>query len=255
MDVHLWIADPAQLSERACAAILEDDELARARAFRFDRHRREYLSSRALVRRALSRHDGRPPCTWRFVRNAHGKPRALAANGLAFNLANHPTLVVCAIAARDLGVDVEPIDRGREILALAPVVFTAGERTALAALAAAARPDRAVSLWTLKEAYIKARGLGLDALPLASFSINFASPSALLRAGRSADLSINFASPSALLRAGRSADLSIDFHDDRIALAGDDGARWELRTLDLAGHRIALAVAAPLHRIHTEWLA
>jgi len=213
--VEVWLADPAQVADlAACEDVLDADELERARAFHFDRHRREYVVSHALVRHALSHHDGRPPRAWRFVRNRHGRPAAFDARELAFNLATHPTLVACAIARRDeIGVDVEPIARGAQILALAPCVFARGELAELAALDAGAARDRAVSLWTLKEAYIKARGLGL-ALGLDTFSIRF----------------------------------------DPLAVEAHDGARWQLRTLDVAGHRIALAFAGSLHEVRTLWV-
>ena len=69
-------------------------------------------------------------------------------------------------------MDVESFSRAEEIVPLAPRVFSAAERAQLDALPAAERPDRALSLWTLKEAYIKARGMGLS-LPLQEISFLF----------------------------------------------------------------------------------
>ena len=55
--------------------------------------------------------------------------------------------------------------------------FSPTEVAALGALPEAARPDRFFDYWTLKESYIKARGLGLQ-LPLDQFSFHLpASPS------------------------------------------------------------------------------
>src|SRR5262249_8611625 len=157
-------------------------ELERYHRFVFDRHRLEFLATRALVRRTLSSLRPIDPPAWRFRITAYGRPEIDPPCGIAFNLANHPTLTVCALrtatagaapgAVPELGVDVEPLTRGIEIVPLAPSVFSVAERAALHALPAAAQPDRALSLWTLKEAYIKARSLGLS-LPLDGFSFSF----------------------------------------------------------------------------------
>ncbi len=77
-----------------------------------------------------------------------------------------------AEAGPEVGVDVEAFSRAEEIVPLAPKVFSLAEQEQLNALPAAERPHRALSLWTLKEAYIKARGMGLS-LPLRGISFLF----------------------------------------------------------------------------------
>jgi 4'-phosphopantetheinyl transferase len=129
-------------------------------------------------------------------------------------------MVVCAVAEKvDLGVDVEPLVRAEEILKVAPTVFAAEEQEALELLAEPDKRDRAVSLWTLKEAYIKARGMGL-ALPLKAFAFRFKAD---------APPEVSFVPPIV-----------------------DRPERWSFRTFDVAGHRIALAVEGrdPITRLH-----
>jgi 4'-phosphopantetheinyl transferase len=221
-DIHpqpleLWCAYPDDLLDAsvaaACAALLTPEEQARCEKLRFEPNRREFLASRALVRTALSRSHPLPPEAWRFRANSHGKPETDPACGLSFNISNAPGLVVCLIARGvQVGVDAEPYARDAEILPLAPDVFSPREQAQLHALPAAAQPDRALSLWTLKEAYIKARGLGLS-LPLARFSFLFGG-----------ELGIHLEIDPAL---------------------GDPPCRWRFRLLDHAGHRIALVAALP----------
>lgn len=215
--LELWCAYPDDLLDAsvaaACAALLTPDEKSRCERLRFEPGRREFLASRALVRTALSRHHPTPPEAWRFRANSHGKPETDPACGLSFNLSNAPGLVVCLIACgAQVGIDAEPYARAAEILPLAPDVFSPGEQAQLHALPAEARPDRALSLWTLKEAYIKARGLGLS-LPLARFSFLFGGVPGI--------------------------HLEID------PALGDTPGRWRFRLLDYAGHRIALMAALP----------
>ena len=226
--LDLWFAFPGDLAdpavEEACTAILDDAERARAGRFRFDRHRREFLVTHALARVALSHAHPLPPQSWRFSVNKYGKPSPVPEYGLRFNQSNSVELAVCLVSkcdarpgvknganAVEVGVDVESFARAGEIPPLAARVFSEAERAQLDVLSAAARPDRALSLWTLKEAYIKARGMGLS-LSLREISFLFDCPRAL-----------RFEAPP-----------EVD----------DNPARWRFRQFDHAGHRIALAVEA-----------
>lgn len=173
----LWCARPKDLSDEEAAAasvsLLSEDEKAQSHRFRFERNRREYLTTRLLVRRALSQHHPLAPGAWRFQRNRYGKPSPDPECGLQFNLSNSRDLVVCLIAQRaEVGVDVEPYERAEQIAALASEVLSPLELAQFEVLRGDESLDRALSLWTLKEAYIKARGMGLS-LPLKQFSFVF----------------------------------------------------------------------------------
>src|SRR5262249_50795126 len=69
----------------------------------------------------------------------------------------------------DVGVDVEHVNRRLVGLELAERFFAPVEVAALRALAEENRGEHFFAYWTLKEAYIKARGLGLS-LPLDAFA-------------------------------------------------------------------------------------
>jgi 4'-phosphopantetheinyl transferase len=209
----LWSAYPDDVRPeeiaQACARLLNEEELAHWHAFPFDRHRREYLTTRALVRTALSHYRPLAPEAWRFELNAHGKPSVAPECGLRFNLSNCPALVVCLIAqGTEVGVDAEPCENAEKIAQLAPEVFSPLELAQLEDLRGAAKLDRALSLWTLKEAYIKARGLGLS-LPLNRFSFLFGGVEGIR--------------------------LELD-----PSLSDESGHRWRFCLLERAGHRIAL---------------
>jgi 4'-phosphopantetheinyl transferase len=209
--VQLWLAYPGDLEsegvEQACAAALSGGERERAARFRFEQNRREYLATQALARAALSHSHPLPPEAWRFPTNPYGKPAAEPECGLRFNLSNCAGLAVCLVAREaEVGVDVEAHARADEIAALAPEVFSRREQEQLHALRGADRADRALSLWTLKEAYIKARGMGLK-LPLGKLSFLFSGAEQIR--------------------------LEIDRELE------DAADRWRLFLLDHAGHRIA----------------
>ncbi len=125
------------------------------------------------MRTALSQYRALPPELWRFVPNEYGKPAIHPDCALRFNLSNSLGLVVCLIGeGADVGVDVESRERAETMMEVAPRVFSPRELAQLDALNGDGKLERALHLWTLKEAYIKARGMGL-ALPLDKFSFLF----------------------------------------------------------------------------------
>lgn len=212
-EVHVWVARPATVALAALvrsAALLSDDERSRVARFHFERNRRESTVSRALVRTTLARYLGDEPSSFRYRLGPYGRPFLDPPRALDFNATNHPELVACAVARERVGVDLEPLARGAEILEMATAVFSAPERTALGALDDRARCDRAVSLWTLKEAYLKARGLGLS-VPLQHIVIDFP--------------------------AGRRPTV-------RLLTGDDEHPSWWLATRDHGGCRIAVAVVS-----------
>jgi 4'-phosphopantetheinyl transferase len=155
-------------------ALMTPDENARCQNFRFERDRRMFIATRALARTVLSRYAAVAPAEWRFAIGEHGKPRIADPDvtpRIYFNLANTPGLVVCAVSiAHELvGVDVERIDRKLEVLELGERYFSPSEFRALQALPSPEQPRRFLAIWTLKESYIKARGVGLSQ-PLDQFS-------------------------------------------------------------------------------------
>lgn len=172
--LDLWCCRRDSLDEtlrRRYRAALTDAEREQEMRFRFEHLRDRYLTTRALVRAALSHYAGCDPAAWRFRPGEFGRPRIVEPEGfpLDFNLSHTDGLIVCGIATGEMGVDVESVDRRTVPLALARRFFAPSEADALERLAPAAQPARFLEYWTLKESYIKARGKGL-AIPLDHFA-------------------------------------------------------------------------------------
>ena len=175
--IHLWFACPDEIVEEgllsAYESVLGDEEKVQWQRFFFPKHRQQYLVTRALVRTALSRYFDLEPKDWRFNINEYGKPEIANATGglpLRFNLSHTDGLVMCAVVlAHDIGVDVEHRQRGNTSLAIAEHCFSRQETQDLRQLPPHQQPQRFLEYWTLKEAYIKAKGMGLS-LPLDQFS-------------------------------------------------------------------------------------
>lgn len=160
-DPGAWLE--TQGHERALADLAES-ERARARRFRRQRDRDMYVAAHALLRRWVGDALEFAPAELVFTDDPGQRPelREPGPRGLVFNL-SHTRDRVALILARGLacGVDVEHVDRGIDPDELAARVYAPSERAWLAASEGTAQKrDRFFRLWTVKEAYSKARGLG-----------------------------------------------------------------------------------------------
>lgn len=183
---HLWYVNPDTIEDwyllAAYHSVMARDEAEQQARYRFAAGRKEYLVTRALVRSVLSTYASVPPRDWQFVRNKHGRPEIAGPSGaprLRFNLSNTRGLIVCLVSKdRELGVDVEDIQRTGETVAIADRFFSPSETAELMRQPFHRQRDRFFDYWTLKEAYIKARGMGL-AIPLDHFSYHLENPNAI----------------------------------------------------------------------------
>ncbi len=173
----------------------------------------EFLLTRALCRETLSRYANVPPQDWQFELNPYGKPAIAAprwATSLKFNLSNTRTLVACAVVLdAEVGIDVERWDRPCDTLPIASQVSSAAEMYALRACPEHLRHRSFYELWTLKEAYVKARGMGMS-IPLDQ---------------------VSFVPNAVPIRAEIAAE------------QGDDARAWQFEQADLGSdHLLALAI-------------
>ena len=168
-EVHVWycLADdpPWADVQQSYLSLLSADEYSRYNRFLFDKDRRQFLLARALVRTVLSCYASPTPRDWEFAATPHGKPYVAPRFGLAnlqFNHSHADALVACAVTGTHaVGVDVESSDRdvglGIARHCLSPIELQQFHNTA-----PQDQQRFLIRQWTLKEAYAKARGLGLS---------------------------------------------------------------------------------------------
>jgi 4'-phosphopantetheinyl transferase len=157
-------------------ATLSPAEKRRAGRFTHELKRHQYVLAHGLVRAALSRLEPVvDPAAWIFHINRHGRPLIagpVATGRLYFSMSHTEGCVACAISPCEaVGIDVENIGRTVSVRDIAETWFSAVEVAALRALPPAEQTDRFFDNWTLKEAYLKARGRGLN-LPFDRFSMS-----------------------------------------------------------------------------------
>ena len=180
-EVHLWHLSTDDAKQQGWLArydhLLTNEDRARQQKFVFEKDRDQFLIARAFLRTTLSRYSHQKPADWQFQVNKFGKPSIVngpADSGIRFNLSHCAGLIICGVTIGcEIGVDCENIDRRLEIEQLAPRVFSTSEQQFLASRPASEQKETFFRFWTLKEAYIKARGIGMS-LPLQKFSIELA---------------------------------------------------------------------------------
>ena len=184
--VDVWVVRPSEIHSPELLGryrqLLSDEERDRVARFRFEKDRHRALVTRALVRTVLSRYVDLDPTSWHFGENEHGRPyianTAPGVEALSFNLSHTTGLIVLAVSHRKtVGIDTEYLERKNATADIANRFFAPSEVAELVQLSSAEQRERFFEYWTLKESYIKARGMGL-ALPLDGFAF------ALQAAGR-----------------------------------------------------------------------
>jgi 4'-phosphopantetheinyl transferase len=143
---------------------LAPDELQRAQTFRHAESRARHVCARAALRELLGTRLNIDPSEVRFVHTNHGKPQLQAthASNLQFNVSHSGQCVLVALAQKfAVGVDVEICRPRPEAIKLAERFFAPDESAALRQLAEPALSTAFFSLWTRKEAQLKATGDGI----------------------------------------------------------------------------------------------
>lgn len=176
---------------RTDEAFRSDDVRERARAwltpaeherygrYRFQPDRDMFLLGRAMARTLVGEALGVGPCEWTWREGPRGRPEVDA--DVSFNIAHTAGLVLCAVSRiGHVGVDAEhrlraPIDPRMFRRYCAPDEAADIERRP-----DSHRQDQFLKYWTLKEAYLKARGLGIT-VHLADLSFSLDDPIRLNR--------------------------------------------------------------------------
>lgn len=170
---RLWLAEtlPAgltvwQLSLDLEAPVADEDyrllsqaEWQRACRLRHHADVVRAVATRAALRRLLSAQTGIAPEKLVFSENAYGKPLLKSAHGLAFNVSHAGGYALIALAAcGQVGVDIERCRPEAELASLSGLVLSPSER-GYHDSGRSALPF--IERWVVKEAVLKALGLGI----------------------------------------------------------------------------------------------
>ena len=228
-EIHVWSVrlDPPPGEVERLGRSLSPDEWERARRFRFEKHRRQYVVGRGALRALLAAYAGGRPEAVRFRYGHRGKPflEAPPPGGLQFNLSNSDELALVGfVTGPEIGVDVEYLKPMPDCELISERFFSESERRVLRSIPGPRKEEAFFNCWTRKEAYLKAVGEGLAA-PLDSFDVTLApgEPPRMLTlegdAGRAARWFLHHLRPA----------------EDYIGAVAIDGGEWTVRTWGFAG--------------------
>jgi len=165
----LWtsVADLADLHADLVAG-LPIKEQERTARFGIDAARHRFVLARTVLRRHLGAALGVDPMSLVFAAGDRGKP-ALASPTIEdpphFNLSHSGDVVAVAVAPADVGVDIEVLREISNAERMARRFFSLDEQSIINDLGGATRDRAFLRIWTQKEAYLKATGLGVG-MPL-----------------------------------------------------------------------------------------
>lgn len=142
--------------------ILSNERRQRIYRYRFDIDKIRSCYAEILLRYSLYDH-------YRIIdvcikRDANGKPYLADTDTIHFNISHAGDWVVCVLGETAVGVDVERVQQmGMDFVTM---TYTSVESTAIKQITDEIQRDKAaIQLWTIKESYIKAIGLGLKMMP------------------------------------------------------------------------------------------
>jgi 4'-phosphopantetheinyl transferase len=170
--VHLWgieLDGSAHCLER-CTGWLDKVERHRATRLLREDTRQRYVLAHGGLRAVLSRYLGINPDMVPLDRNATGKPfltRELRdRSAITFNLSHaHGRALIAVSKGQEIGVDLELVRSDVEVAKLSERYFSRSEHTAIMQVTEEQRASKFFRFWVVKEALLKAQGIGLRGLP------------------------------------------------------------------------------------------
>ena len=159
-------------------SLLTPEEAARASRYKTPEARRQFYTGRGALRLILSLYTGIEPENLVLLTGPRGKPYlapsaypASSVQSLFFNLSHSSGQAILGVSPTgEVGVDLEAIHLLPEMDTLARQYFSPGERALLDTQAGRDKDETFFTIWTMKEALLKAWGTGL-AYPVNTLTI------------------------------------------------------------------------------------
>lgn len=187
-ELQLWRA-PLDLSDTVLTKLAEPlsrEEWDLAKRLRLESERTRFVVRRAWLRHLLASYLRVDPRDMTFRLGPNGKPYLSepGSRWLSFSASHSSNLALIAVANRaEVGIDVEEVRLDFPSDIVAERFFSGDEQHKLAALPVDQRTSAFFAMWTLKEAYVKGIGGGLDEIALRLDTTAWITPSRWLGVG------------------------------------------------------------------------
>jgi 4'-phosphopantetheinyl transferase len=171
--IHVgWVDASAVTPDAASLSVLRlpEDEQTRFHRYKRPLDAHQFLVGRLLLRGWLEQTTGVSAAAWRLREGDRGRPEiADPPSPYTFNLAHSGGMVACGLAVSDegyspecgIGIDLEDLQRRPMTRDLARRFCAPIECADIDQQPPEFQTARFLTYWTLKEAYLKARGLGI----------------------------------------------------------------------------------------------
>lgn len=166
--VHVWRAnlDLSDTELDYLTTFLSPDEITRANKFRFPYLQTRFTAARGILRQLLGHYLSLSPDKVEFQYSDRGKPQLSDLKSdrvLQFNISHSQEYALFGFTYQALiGVDIEYIREMSDALKIAERFFSAREYKLLQETVKEEQQALFFTLWTAKEAYLKAVGTGLS---------------------------------------------------------------------------------------------
>jgi 4'-phosphopantetheinyl transferase len=176
-EIHVWRVhlDFEETELDRFESTFTPDEKVRANRLLFRRDRNVFVATRGVLRQLLGRYLSYSPADLEFDYGPQGKPflrEEFLKRSIQFNVSHSHGLALLAFTVgRNLGVDIEFVRPDFAAYDIAERYFSPLELMELRALPPSLRAEGFFLGWTRKEAYVKAKGQGLQ-LPFEKFHVS-----------------------------------------------------------------------------------
>ena len=165
-EVHVWSGtlSPSPGSIRRLESHLDERELSRAARFSVELSRNRFVSARGKLKELLGKYTQTNPSEISFHLGPLGKPYMPTGqdSDLYFNSTDtNDELLVAVCRSGELGIDVEFLSREVRHPEIAKRKFSRQEYQQYLEISALRQKQFFLDLWTRKEAYGKAKGVGI----------------------------------------------------------------------------------------------
>jgi 4'-phosphopantetheinyl transferase len=166
-NVLVWIRNfsVARSQLRLLRSYLSPSEIDRAQKYKTKKLQTTFIIARGFLRKILGAYLKLPPNEVEFLYNAFGKPylHYHHLSSIHFNLSHsHNRFAIALTNNRKVGIDIEYHNSHIISPELVQAVFSSSEIMAYRALPNSLKIIKFFQGWTLKEAYVKAIGFGLN---------------------------------------------------------------------------------------------
>ncbi len=165
--IYLWIVRLNEWKSHLfeLKALLSREEIERSLRLKIKDKQEQFICSRAILRIILGSYLDKNPAHLQIQATTDGKPY-LEKSEIRFNLSHSGDILLCGLSYRSLiGIDIQQIYPITNLETIIKNYFSENERKYLESQPVDQLKNHFFSIWTAKEAYLKAIGKGFQESP------------------------------------------------------------------------------------------